>query len=74
MVEKGLHQGNHVSPFLFVIVAEELKLLVNKVVENKDFVGCNVKGKCFVDVLQFADDTLLVGDGSWKHLWVINRF
>ncbi|XP_058741454.1 uncharacterized protein LOC131613833 [Vicia villosa] len=47
--------------------------MVNKAVENGDFIGCNVKGKCFVDVLQFADDTLLVGDGSWKHLWVIKE-
>ncbi|XP_058721855.1 uncharacterized protein LOC131593384 [Vicia villosa] len=45
--------------------------MVDKAVQNGDFVGCDVKGGCFVDILQFADDTLLVGDGSWKHLWAI---
>lgn len=60
-----------ISPFLFVIVAEGLKLLVNKAVSNGDYAGCNVNGRCFVDVVQFADDTLMVGDGIWNHLWAI---
>ncbi|XP_058751462.1 uncharacterized mitochondrial protein AtMg01250-like [Vicia villosa] len=71
MVEKGLRQGDPISPFLFVIVAEGLKALVGRAVVNGDFVGFNVNGKCFIDILQFADDTLLIGDGSWKHLWAI---
>ncbi|XP_058775270.1 uncharacterized protein LOC131649527 [Vicia villosa] len=60
-----------ISPFLFVIVAKGLKGLVNKAIENGDYVGCNVNGKCFIDILQFADNTLLVGEGSSKHLWAI---
>ncbi|XP_058741725.1 uncharacterized protein LOC131614114 [Vicia villosa] len=70
-VERGLRQGDPISPFLFVIVAEGLKCLINKAVDNGDYVGCHLNGKCFVDVLQFADGTLLIGDGSWKHLWAI---
>src|SRR4051812_31440764 len=70
-VERGLRQGDPISPFLFVIMAEGLKCLINKAVENGDYEGCNLNGRCFVDVLQFADDTLLVRDGSWKHLWAI---
>ncbi|XP_058766728.1 uncharacterized protein LOC131640337 [Vicia villosa] len=27
------------------------------------------KGDCKVEVLQYADDTLLVGDASWNHVW-----
>lgn len=71
MVEKWLHQGDPLSPFLFVIVVECLSLLVKKAVESGDFMGCDVKGKCFVDVLQFADDTLLMGDGIWNYLRAI---
>ncbi|XP_058732600.1 uncharacterized protein LOC131604130 [Vicia villosa] len=71
LVERGLRQGDPISLFLFVIVAEGLKALVGRVVANGDFVGFNVNGKCFIDILQFTDDTLLIGDGSWKHLWAI---
>lgn len=70
-MEKGLRQGYPLSPFLFVIVVEGLKLLVNKAVENGDFKGFKVNGGCFIYVIQFADDTLLVGVGSWNHLWSI---
>ncbi|XP_058764099.1 uncharacterized protein LOC131637526 [Vicia villosa] len=38
-VEKGLRQGDPLSLFLFVIVAEALKGLVSKAVENGDYVG-----------------------------------
>ncbi|XP_058783505.1 uncharacterized protein LOC131658199 [Vicia villosa] len=69
VVERGPCQGDPLSPFLFVIVAEGLKIMVNKAVVNGGFVGCYVNNKYFVDVLQFVDDTLLVGDGSWKYLW-----
>ncbi|XP_058726723.1 uncharacterized protein LOC131598107 [Vicia villosa] len=71
LVERGLRQGDPISPFLFVIVAEGLKALVGRAVANGDFVGFNVNGKCFIDILQFVDDTLLIGDGSWKHLSAI---
>lgn len=34
-------------------------------------IGFNVKRACCVDILQFADDTLLVGESSWKQVWAI---
>ncbi|XP_058784312.1 uncharacterized protein LOC131659088 [Vicia villosa] len=71
IVERGLRQGDPISPFLFVVVAEGLKALVGRTVENGDFVGINMNGRCFIDMLQFTNDTLLIGDGSWKHLWAI---
>lgn len=37
--------------------------------ENGDYAGLSLNEKCFIDVLQFADGTLLVGDGSWARLW-----
>ncbi|XP_058755346.1 uncharacterized protein LOC131628532 [Vicia villosa] len=71
VVERGLRQGDPLSPFLYVIVAEGLKGLVNKAVENGDFMSFDINRLCSIDILQFADDTLLVGDGSWNHIWAI---
>lgn len=68
---KGLRQGDLLSPFLFLVVAEGLKGLINKAVENGSYAGFSINRRCFIDVLQFADDTLVVGDGSWSHLRAI---
>ncbi|XP_058780367.1 uncharacterized protein LOC131654005 [Vicia villosa] len=68
-VEIGLRQGDPISPFLFVIVTEALAVLVRKVSEIGDFSVFQVKEACSVDLLQFADDTLLIGNGGWQHVW-----
>lgn len=51
-----------------MIIVEVLSALVRKVVEIGDFIGFNIKGHCAVDILQFVNDTLLLGDGSWMHI------
>ncbi|XP_058734060.1 uncharacterized protein LOC131605759 [Vicia villosa] len=70
-VEKGLRQGDPLSPFLFVIVAEGLAGLVRKSSDIGAFNGMGINGSRPVDILQFADDTLLVGEGSWRQVWAI---
>lgn len=57
-VEKGLRQAYPLSPFLFVVFAEELSGLVRKEVEIGEFEAFNIRDRCKVDILQFADDTL----------------
>ncbi|CAI8593343.1 unnamed protein product [Vicia faba] len=53
----------------FVIKA--LTRLVRRSVDEGDFTGFNIKGVCMVDILQFAEGTLMVGDGIWKHVWAL---
>ncbi|XP_058760886.1 uncharacterized protein LOC131634255 [Vicia villosa] len=70
-VSRELRQGDPLSPSLYVIVAEGLTGLVRKIIEVGDFGRLAINGACWVDILQFADVTLIVGDGSWKQMWAI---
>ncbi|GAU23839.1 hypothetical protein TSUD_380010 [Trifolium subterraneum] len=70
-VGKGLRQGDPLSPFLFLIVAEGLTGLMNKAVENGRFHGYKVSNNILFHTLQFADDTIIMGDGNWDNLWTI---
>ncbi|XP_058755032.1 uncharacterized protein LOC131628180 [Vicia villosa] len=68
VVKRGLRQGDPLSPFLSVIVAEALSRLVRKSIEIGEYENLVIKRSCSVNILQFAYDTLMVGQGSWKHI------
>jgi hypothetical protein len=71
IVGKGLRQGDPLSPFLFLIVAEGLTGLMGKAVENNIFHGYKVSNSILFHTLQFADDTIIMGEGNWENLWTI---
>ncbi|GAU43034.1 hypothetical protein TSUD_12890 [Trifolium subterraneum] len=70
-VGKGLRQGDPLSPFLFLIVAEGLTGLMRSAVANSLFHGYKVSNNTSFHALQFADDTIIVGEGNWDNLWTI---
>lgn len=53
-----------------MIVVEGLADLV-KSFDIGEFSGLNIKEKCYMEILRFVDNTLLVGDGNWKHVWAL---
>ncbi|MCI03330.1 LINE-1 reverse transcriptase like, partial [Trifolium medium] len=71
IVGKGLRQGDHLSPFFFLIVAEGLTGLMCKAVDNSLLYGYKVSNNIMFHTLQFADDTIIVGEGNWDNLWTI---
>ncbi|MCH85285.1 LINE-1 reverse transcriptase like, partial [Trifolium medium] len=70
-VGKGLRQGDPLSPFLFLIAAEGLTVMVKKAVDIGKFVGFKVDDSIRFQILQFADDTILLGESSWDNVRTI---
>lgn len=68
--ERGLRQGDPLSPFLFLLASEGLNVMMNAMVANRLFSPYTIGTQYVVSVshLQFADDTLLVGVKSWSNV------
>jgi len=69
-IERGLRQGDPLSPFLFLIAAEGFNILMQALVEAQLFKGYRVgrEGEVRLTHLQFADDTLILGEKSWLNV------
>ncbi|MCI00018.1 LINE-1 reverse transcriptase like, partial [Trifolium medium] len=72
-MERGLRQGDPLSPFLFLLVAEGFNVLMRKAVAVGNFLG--YKAGCdeglTLSHLQFADDTLIIGKKSWSNIFAM---
>jgi len=67
---RGLRQGDPLSPFLFLLVAEGFNVLMNSLSNNNLFIGYKV-GSCYTVVvshLQFAEDRLILGEKFWANI------
>ena len=59
-LQRGLRQGDPLSPFLFVLAAEGLNLLIKQATSRQLWAGIEVcKNGPIISHLQFADDTIL---------------
>ncbi|CAJ2644765.1 unnamed protein product [Trifolium pratense] len=69
-LRRGLQQGDPLSPFLFLLAAEGLNVLMEAMVAHNLFTGYSIGGQESIRVshLQFADDTLLLGVKSWANV------
>ncbi|WJX93090.1 hypothetical protein P8452_74658 [Trifolium repens] len=69
-IQRGLKQGDPLAPFLFLIVAEGFSGVMRKAVEVGSFKGLFVGGDpVHVSHLQYADDTICIGEASVENLW-----
>jgi hypothetical protein len=71
-IQRGLKQGDPLAPFLFLLVAEGLGGLMKKAVDLSRFIGFRIRGgEVMISHLQYADDTLCVGEASINNLWAL---
>ena len=69
-MKRGLQQGDPLSPFLFLLVAEGVNVLMTSAVNLNLFTGYSIgtRNPTVLSHLQFADDTLLLGVKSWANV------
>ncbi|KAL8503040.1 hypothetical protein ACS0TY_021965 [Phlomoides rotata] len=71
-MEKGIRRGDPLSPFLFLVVANCLNLMMKEAVEKDRFSPCLVGSKKVeVSILQYADDTIFFGEAKTKNIHII---
>ena len=63
-IEKGCRQGDPISSYLFILAAEVLAILIGL---DTEITGISI-GKTQYRLVQFADDTSLILDGSLRSL------
>lgn len=54
-----------------MIIVEGLAGLIRKEEELGEFSWFLINDGCKVNLLQFSDDTLFIGEGCWKNIWSI---
>lgn len=64
-LERGLRQGDSLSPFLYLLVAEGPSIMISKATEMGIYEAAEVRSdKIKISHLQYADDTIFVGSAS----------
>ncbi|XP_071738779.1 uncharacterized protein [Rutidosis leptorrhynchoides] len=72
--ERGIRQGDPISPFLFIIVAGGLNILTKRVLSCGHLRGINVgNDNISVTHLQYADDTIFFGEWSKRNAKHISK-
>jgi hypothetical protein len=70
-IKRGLKQGDPLAPFSFLLVAEGLNALTQRAVSLGYFKSFEVSSDVSISLLQFADDTLFIGEARVENLWAM---
>ncbi|GAU48842.1 hypothetical protein TSUD_186170 [Trifolium subterraneum] len=72
-IQRGLKQGDPLAPFMFLLVVEGLSGVIRSAKERNMFTGFKVGNTgLYVSHLQYADDTLFIGEASMENIWSLN--
>lgn len=67
-LERGIRQGDPLSPFLFLIAAEGLSLLVKRAVDEGEMQAAVIgRNKIPISHIQYADDTMFIVEGTFDN-------
>ncbi|XP_071707871.1 uncharacterized mitochondrial protein AtMg01250-like [Rutidosis leptorrhynchoides] len=73
-ISRGIRQGDPLSPFLFLLAAEGLNILEKSATEKGTFKGVEIgRDKIIVSHLQYADDTIFLGEWSRSNVYILRN-
>ncbi|GAB4844966.1 hypothetical protein Ancab_040114 [Ancistrocladus abbreviatus] len=68
-MERGLCQGDPLSPFLFILAAEGMSAMISRAESVGLLIGCRVgNGDLRISHLQYADDTVILGKATEENI------
>jgi hypothetical protein len=71
-IQRGLKQGDPLAPFLFLPVVEGFSGVMRRAVDVELFKGFSFgREEVVISHLQYADDTLCIGEASISNLWAL---
>jgi hypothetical protein len=71
-IQRGLKQGDPLAPFLFLLVVEGFGGAMRKAGDLDLFRGFQIRGGGpTISHLQYADNTLCIGEASLNNLWTL---
>ena len=69
---RGLRQGDPLAPLLFNIVGEGITGMMREAVQKNLYRSFLVgKKKEPINILQYADDTIFVGEAAWENVYAL---
>lgn len=74
IAHKGFRQGDILSHFPFLVVADGLVGLFNKSIHFGSYSGFEVANGHSLSLLRFNDDTIMVGKGTWTIFGVSKQY
>ena len=65
---RGLGQGCPLSPFLFLLIVDDLSIIIHQYEMEGSYKGVMVTNSEELSQILFVDDVIMMGEGTWENI------